>query len=191
MLIHIWGEYGLYTRPEFAADRVSYPVPPFSTLNGLLEAFFWKRDVTWCIERVYVLSQVLYVPIMRNERMIEEGSVRTQRRGLYVKAPSYVVQAKPTSRDYMQAGKAVAMAYRWLHTGRTRQGLFLGTRECVAHIGLPPLDYEMRAVKRNRDMPPLGQMPVNVLYDAHGTPIGTEWGDYTYDRTNGSYSVRQ
>ena len=47
------------------------------------------------------------------------------------------------------------------------------------------------AVKRNRDMPPLGQMPVNVLYDAHGTPIGTEWSDYTYDRTNGSYSVRQ
>ena len=97
MLIHIWGEYGLYTRPEFAADRVSYPVPPFSTLNGLLEAFFWKRDVTWCIERVYVLSQVLYVPIMRNERMIEEGSVRTQRRSLYVKAPMDEVDAPKIS----------------------------------------------------------------------------------------------
>lgn len=40
-------------------------------------------------------------------------------------------------------------------------------------------------------MPPLDSMPVNVLYDERGNPLGTEWGDYTYDRTNGSYSVRQ
>ena len=191
MLIHIWGEYGLYTRPEFAADRVSYPVPPFSTLTGLLEAFYWKQNVTWRIERVYVLSQVRYVQVMRNERMVEEGSVRTQRRSLYVKQPSYVVQAKPQSPDFAQENKAVAMAYRWLHHGRTRQGLFLGTRECVAHLGLPPLDYEERASRINRDIPPLDSMPVNVLYDGRGNPIGTEWGDYTYDRSNGSYSVRQ
>ena len=191
MLLHVRAEYGLYSRPEFSADRVSYPVPPFSTVKGLLEAFFWKRGVWWHVERVYVLSELRYVQIMRNERMIEQGSRRTQRRALFVKAPSYVVQATPKSRDYMQAGKAVAMAYRWLHTGRTRQGLFLGARECVAHIGLPPLDYEARASKVNRHMPPLGRMPTSVLYDERGNPLGTEWGDYTYDRTNGSYSVRQ
>lgn len=136
MLIHIWGEYGLYTRPEFAADRVSYPVPPFSTLTGLLEAFYWKRDVTWYIERVYVLSQVRYVQVMRNERMVEEGSVRTQRRSLYVKRPSYVVQARPQSPDFAQENKAVAMAYRWLHHGRTRQGP-LPRREGVRRVHRP------------------------------------------------------
>lgn len=200
MLIHVRAEYGLYSRPEFSADRVSYPVPPFSTVKGMLEAFYWKRgvvaddgsvgpSVVWRVDRVYVLSEVRYVQIMRNERMIEEGSARTQRRALFVKAPSYVVQATPTCKDRAQENKALDMAHRWLTQGRTRQGLFLGSRECVAYIGTPPLDYERRAVRVNRGMPPLGRMPTSVLYDEQGTPLGTEWGDYEYDRSTGSYSV--
>ena len=187
MLIHVWGEYGLYTRPEFASDRVSYPVPPLSTITGLLEAFFWKRGVVWLVQRVYVLSEVRHVQIMRNERLVDADCARTQRRALFVKAPSYVVDARPASAEPEQEGKALAMTERWLLQGRSRRPLFLGSRECLAYLGPPPDDYAERAAAVNRDMPPLGRMPSAILYDERGTPLGTEWTEHLWDRDSGSY----
>jgi CRISPR-associated protein Cas5d len=42
LVVKVWSEQGaLFTRPEFGAERVSYPVMTPSAARGVLEAIFW------------------------------------------------------------------------------------------------------------------------------------------------------
>ena len=42
--VKVWGEYALFTRPEFKSERVSYQVITPSAARGLLEARRRRRD---------------------------------------------------------------------------------------------------------------------------------------------------
>lgn len=183
MLIHVYGDYGLFARPDLAGDRVSYPVPPFTAVRGMLEAFFWKRESGWLVSRVWVLSPVAYAQLMRNER---DGGAPTQRRALVLKSPSYVVSASPTG-----GAKYLAMAADWLRVGRTRKPLAMGTREFAAYMRPAPPDYldQARAAAALRPELVVGRMPVRISYAPDGTPLSVEWGDYDYDPATGCYQL--
>ncbi len=38
--VKVWGEYALFTRPDFSVERVSYLVMTPSAARGVLEAIF-------------------------------------------------------------------------------------------------------------------------------------------------------
>ena len=44
LLVKVWSDYACFTRPEFGAERVSYPVMTPSAARGVLEAIFWKPE---------------------------------------------------------------------------------------------------------------------------------------------------
>lgn len=195
MLIHVHGEYGLFTNPAMPADRVSFAVPPFSTLGGLLRAFYWKRGIDWKINRVWVMNELTFCQVMRNERIPSEKEPITQRHTLYVRNPSYVIHAQIIATEggqeerHAQELKGAAMAGAWLRSGRRRLPPFLGARECGDFLAPPPwADFEERAARKNLRMPKLGSMPTKILYDETGTPVGAEWGEYVWE--NGSYALR-
>jgi CRISPR-associated protein Cas5d len=48
-------------------ERVSYPVPTPSAARGVLEAIFWKPEVSWQVEEIWVLKPIRYFSILRNE----------------------------------------------------------------------------------------------------------------------------
>jgi CRISPR-associated protein Cas5d len=51
--VKVWSELGaLFTRPEFGAERVSYPVMTPSAARGVLEAIFWKPEFTWKVHEI-------------------------------------------------------------------------------------------------------------------------------------------
>ena len=186
MLIHVKGPYGLFTNPETPAERVSYPIPPFTAVRGMLEAFYWKRGLEYMVRRVYVLNPIRFTPVMRNERHFN-GSP-TQRRALFVYEPEYVV-------DFLALGaeptKYAEMIATWASSGRRRLPVFLGTRECPARVGLPPVDFLERAERANRSHPPsLGAMPRKIYYDADGTPTSSEWHEYVFNAERGFYHLR-
>lgn len=65
--IEVWGEYALFTRPEFKVERVSYDVITPSAARGLLEAIYWKPAIRYVIDRIHVLNQPEFTNIRRNE----------------------------------------------------------------------------------------------------------------------------
>ena len=183
MLIHIWGDYGLFSRPELASNRVSYPVPPWSAVTGILEAIFWKRGCIWRVDRVYVLRRIEYIPIMLNERQISNKT--TQRTSLFLKKPEYVVDATPTG---VEPRKYQDMASKFVEIGRSRRRIFLGTKECAAFFGPPPCDFTDRAARANRGRSgDLGNMPLRIMYREDGHPLGEEWSPYVFNGEGGFY----
>ena len=62
-----WGEYACFTRPEMKAERVSYSVMTPSAARGLLEAIFWKPEISWQIREIWVLNPIRHFSILRNE----------------------------------------------------------------------------------------------------------------------------
>src|ERR671937_1840874 len=61
------GEFACFTRPEMKVERVTYPVPTPSAAPGILEAIFWKPEISWRVEEIWVLKDIRYFSILRNE----------------------------------------------------------------------------------------------------------------------------
>lgn len=65
--LRIKGELACFTRPEMKAERVSYDVITPSAARGILEAIYWKPEIQWVIEKIYVLAPIRFTNIRRNE----------------------------------------------------------------------------------------------------------------------------
>lgn len=65
--LEVWGDYACFTRPEFKAERVSYPTITPSAARGLLESIYWHPGMDWVVDRIQICSPIRYTNIMRNE----------------------------------------------------------------------------------------------------------------------------
>ena len=61
------GPLAIFTRPELKTERVSYEVPAPSAVRGIYEAIYWKPAIKWHIERIYLLNEITFTSIKRNE----------------------------------------------------------------------------------------------------------------------------
>lgn len=77
--LELWGNYGLFTRPEMKTERVSYDVMTPSAARGILEAIYWHPGMRWVIDKIYVCSPIEFTNIRRNEvkSKISASNVRT------------------------------------------------------------------------------------------------------------------
>jgi CRISPR-associated protein Cas5d len=51
LTVRVQGDFALFTRPEFSAERVSYQVMTPSAARGILEAIFWKPEIRWRVQQ--------------------------------------------------------------------------------------------------------------------------------------------
>ena len=65
--LRVRGDFALFTRPEFSAERVTYAVPTPSAMRGVLEAVFWKPEIRWLVREIHVLKEIRYFSLLRNE----------------------------------------------------------------------------------------------------------------------------
>lgn len=65
--VEAWGLLACFTRPELKVERVSYPTMTPSAARGLLEAIFWKPEMTYWVERIEQLKPVRWTRFRRNE----------------------------------------------------------------------------------------------------------------------------
>jgi len=63
----IWGDYASFNRPEMKVERVSYDVITPSAARGILEAIYWKPEMRWVVDKLYVLNPIRFTHIRRNE----------------------------------------------------------------------------------------------------------------------------
>jgi CRISPR-associated protein Cas5d len=65
--VKLWGTLACFTRPEMKVERVTYPVMTPSAARGVMEAIFWKPEISWRVEEIVLLSPIKYFSILRNE----------------------------------------------------------------------------------------------------------------------------
>jgi CRISPR-associated protein Cas5d len=153
--VKVWGEFACFTRPEMKAERVSYPMMTPTAARGVLEAIYWKPEFQWVVEEIWVLHEVQFFSILRNEvtnkmsaRSGQEWSRagggyvaaedRTQRHTLALRDVAYVIKAQPVPLDTaVDAAKYRDQFRRRVRTGRCFQQPFLGCREFLASFSEP------------------------------------------------------
>lgn len=162
--LHVWGERACFTRPEMKVERVSYPVMTPAAARGVLEAIFWKPEISWRVREIRVLKPIRYFSILRNETTqiishhtarkwskqggnfyvneVDEDGVmrnRAQRHTLALREVAYVVKADMVLKSHADDDPA---KYRDQFRRRVARGQYhhtpyLGCREFAAQFGEP------------------------------------------------------
>ncbi len=159
--IRVQGDYALFTRPEMKVERVSYDVITPSAARGLIEAIYWKPAIRWVIDKIYVMNEIQFTNIRRNEvsekistseaeqRMkgnndpfyLDATDKRQQRAALVLTNVDYIIQAhfermpeRWGSDDTEE--KHYNIALRRLRRGQHYHAPYLGTREFRARMTL-------------------------------------------------------
>ncbi len=148
LAVRVQGDFALFTRPEFSAERVSYSVMTPSAARGILESIFWKPEMRWRVQKVQVLKPIKQFSILRNEvnshqsdraakawNSIGDGYFaeddRAQRHSLCLRDVDYVIEAaidlKPHATDNI--AKYRDMFRRRVQRGQCFNQPYLGTRE--------------------------------------------------------------
>jgi CRISPR-associated protein Cas5d len=151
LTVKVQGDFALFTRPEFSAERVSYEAPTPSAARGILEAIFWKPEMRWRVQRIKVLNPIKQFSILRNEvnshqsdraarawESLGDGYFaeddRAQRHSLCLRDVAYVIEAeidlKPHATDHI--AKYRDMFRRRVERGQCFNQPYLGTREFSA-----------------------------------------------------------
>lgn len=63
----VWGDHACFTRPEMKVERTSYEVMTPSAARGILEAIYWKPEIRWVVDRIYVCNPIRFTHVRRNE----------------------------------------------------------------------------------------------------------------------------
>ncbi|MFM6189431.1 MAG: type I-C CRISPR-associated protein Cas5c [Planktothrix sp.] len=159
MKLKIWGEYGLFTRPETKADPHTYPILTPSAAEGVLKAIFWKPEIDYVIHSITVLNPIRYQSIFRNmgQNKISPRTVqswakkdktarylitddRSQRHHVVLKNPAYVIEfsLKLSPHATEPIDKYFAQVSKRIERGQCYRQPCLGCREYVAHFA--PVD---------------------------------------------------
>lgn len=185
--LKVWGDFACFTRPEMKVERVTYPVMTPSAARGVLEAVFWKPEFRWRIEEIWVLNDIRYFSILRNEvnkRASEQAARswerdgggydasadRAQRHTLALRDVAYIIKAQVEvnpgrSED---AAKWRAQFRRRVEEGSCFHRPYLGCREFAAYFS--DVDGTERPIARTED---LGPMLLDLEYAADGSGRAT------------------
>lgn len=182
--MEVWGKDACFCRPEMKTERVSYDVLTPSAARGIVEAVYYHPGLRWTIDRIYVLSEIQFANLRRNEvkskllagnaLSIANGTSKTpylvtsndiqQRAALMLQNVHYVIEAHFDMTDRANPsdnpGKFQAIIKRRLKNGQCYSQPYLGCRECTAHFGLWE-EEEIPAIQETRD---LGYMLFDMDY---------------------------
>ncbi|MGW4828324.1 type I-C CRISPR-associated protein Cas5c [Amycolatopsis japonica] len=184
VVVQVWGDAALFTRPELKVERVTYPVMTPTAAVGVLEAIYWKPEFSWQVVAIEVLKPIKQFTQRRNEttdlasladaasgrRRVDTVANRVQRNAVCLKDVAYRIHAHVLLRP--RATKREA-AYRDQFRRRVTRGScfsqpYLGTREHTAYFSDP--DPAMTPIEHTED---LGIMLHSI--DRSSSPPGFSW----------------
>lgn len=134
------GDYAMFADPMTKAggERLSFQVPTYEAIKGILHSIYWKPTLTWIVHSVRVMNRI-QTETLGIKNMVYSGGndlsfntylrkVRYQVRAFYVwnmNRPEYEVD-----RIF---GKHDAIIERMIRAGG-RRDVFLGSRECQGYV---------------------------------------------------------
>ncbi|MDF2925141.1 MAG: CRISPR-associated protein Cas5 [Paenibacillaceae bacterium] len=134
------GKYALFTDPltKLGGEKLSYQVPTYQALKGVVESIYWKPTITWVIDEVRIRNVIQTES--KGMRPIEYNGGNTLAYYTYLKDVRYQVRAHFEFNPYREdlahdrnEHKHHNVAKRALEAGG-RRDIFLGTRECQGYV---------------------------------------------------------
>lgn len=192
--LKVYGDYACFTRPEMKVERVSYDVITPSAARGIIEAIYWKPAIRWVIDKIYVLNEIKFTNVRRNEvsQKIPSGNVKTvmnggnselyqvapeirqQRASMILKDVCYIIEAHFELTDKAGTGdtpeKHYNIALRRMRQGQCYNQPSLGTREFSANFELVEEDVPKGYFSEEDDLD-LGWMLWDIDFMNEMTPI--------------------
>ncbi len=184
--VKVWGPWACFTRPEMKAERVSYPVMTPSAARGVLEAIFWKPEFCWRVREIWVLKDINFFSIIRNEvnsRVSERTAAkwaknggyylaeddRAQRHSLALRDVAYIIKADQVLKPHAEGEPAKwrDQFRRRVNKGQCFHRPYLGCREFGADFG----PKEENDSPSNINMT-LGRMLLDMEYEKDGSGRG-------------------
>lgn len=184
IVVQVWGDAALFSRPELKVERVTYPVMTPPAAIGVLESIYWKPEIAYRIVAIEVLKPIRQFTVRRNEtsdvapladairgiRRVNTAAHRDQRNAMCLRDVAYRIHTHVRLRDH--ADKPVA-AYRDQLRRRVNRGAcfqrpYLGTREFSAEFGPAGPDPRQDITED------LGIMLHSIIRDSAGG-IRMEW----------------
>ena len=184
LVVEVWGDAALFTRPESKVERQSYPVMTPTAAVGLLESIFWKPEFTWQVCAVEVLAPIQEATVRRNETVrvvawdralagetVDTATHRTQRATTYLRDVRYRIHAHVVLRAH---ATEPAAKYRDQFRRRVERGAcfsqpYFGAREFPASFG-PPTD--LKPISLTGD---LGIMLHSITHGEDGKDPRSHW----------------
>jgi len=184
MKIKFWGDYGLFTQPEYKAEPHTYQVLTPTAAVGMLESIFWKPEIRYVVRRITVLNPIQLLSMQRNmiqskqsprvaKAWMQHNGVggyfadqdRTQRHHVILKNPAYVVdfhfELEPHATE--SSDKYSAQLKRRVEHGQCYRQPYFGCREYPAFFasadGTEPPAQELQGKEVD-----LGMMPKQLHF---------------------------
>lgn len=137
----VYGDYALFTDPitKLGGEKLSYQVPTYQALKGIVESIYWKPTIVWIIDQVRVMN-----PIKMESKGVRPIDYNKGNNTLshytYLKNVCYQVRAhfifnpnRPDLARDRNEHKHHNIAKRCLNAGG-RRDIFLGTRDCPGYV---------------------------------------------------------
>lgn len=168
----VYGDFAMFsdilTRP--GGEKMSYPIPTYEALKGIMSSVYWKPTFLWVIDRVRVMNPIRTV--RKGIRPIKYGGGNDLAYYTYLRDVCYQVQAhfewnenRPELAGDRNEHKHHNIAKRMIDRGG-RRDIFLGTRECQAYV--EPCFFGEGAGSYDGS----GTIPYSVMY--HGITYADE-----------------
>lgn len=136
----VYGDYALFTDPltKMGGEKLSYQIPTYQSLKGILESVYWKPTIMYIIDEVRVMNPIQMES--KGVRPIEYSGGNTLANYTYLKNVCYHVRAhfifnphRPDLAFDRNENKHHNILLRSLKAGG-RRDIFLGTRECQGYV---------------------------------------------------------
>jgi CRISPR-associated protein Cas5d len=136
----VYGNYALFTDPltKLGGEKLSYQVPTYQALKGIVESIYWKPTILWIVDAVRVMKPIQTES--KGIRPIEYSGGNTLAYYTYLKDVHYQVKAHFIFNPYREElaqdrneNKHHNIALRAVRAGG-RRDIFLGTRECQGYV---------------------------------------------------------
>lgn len=184
VVVEVWGQAALFTRPEAKVERLTYPVMTPSAAVGVLEGIIWKPEFSWEIVAIEVLAPIREGRVRRNEttqavtreaalrgERVDTVAHRTQRAATILLNVRYRIHAHVRLQSHATdpAAKYRDQFRRRVERGACFSQPYLGTREFTASFG-PASELAPLAITED-----LGVMLHSITFGPNGSNPTSSW----------------
>lgn len=136
----VYGDYALFTDPltKLGGEKLSYQVPTFQALKGIVESCYWKPTLIMIVDAVRVVNRIQMES--KGVRPIDYSGGNTLANYTYLKDVYYQVRChfefnmnRPDLAHDRNEHKHHNILKRSVQAGG-RRDIFLGTRECQGYV---------------------------------------------------------
>lgn len=167
IIIDVFGDFALFTRPESKVERVSYPCMTPSAARGILNAIYEKPiEFYYQITKIEIINPIKTINIKTNEtkekiddklspiynELIKGEKGLTQRNNQFLQNVYYRIYAKIIKQpDFNGTLKQLYIQFqKRVERGKCFYQPFLGIRECECFFSMP--DFFKQPINLNLDI---------------------------------------